>query len=251
MADSNTTVTVRPPVWALIAAVAIGGLFYIYGKKLEARPQPQMPPSITVTGEGKVSASPDIAEMTFGVSTGRKQTAKAAIDSLTTSMNAVIDATKKAGIDAKDITTEYFSLNPEYDYTTSGQIPRGFSASQSLRVKVRDLDKVGDVLTAVTNAGANQAGNVQFTIDDPEKATADARQEAIDKARARAQTIANQLGLRLGKVTSFSEGGNYSPPVYMYDRAAMGAVANETKSLSLPAGEQDVQTTVTITYELL
>jgi YebC/PmpR family DNA-binding regulatory protein len=99
-------------------------------------------------------------------------------------MTKIIAAVKGLGVADKDIVTESFYLSPEYDYTTSGQIPRGFQATQTLRVKIRDLDTVGDVLTAATNAGANQAGGISFGVDNPDAMKAKAREIAIEKAKA-------------------------------------------------------------------
>ena len=178
-------------------------------------------------------------------------TAKAAMTKLSDGMNKVFDAIKKSGVKEKDITTEQFALNPVYDWTNGGQVFRGFEATQSVRVKVRDLDKVTDVLGAATNAGANQAGNVNFTVDNPEAKQAEARQKAIDQAKEKAQTLATQLGVQLGHIQSFSEGGGgYPVPMMMRSDYGVGGGAAETKSIPLPSGEQDITTTVSITYEL-
>ena len=193
---------------------------------------------------------PDIASLSFGVTTGRRVSAKDAMTVLSRQMNAVFDAVKKEGIEQKDFTTEQFSLSPVYDWSNNRQTIIGYEASQSLRVKVRDLDKVPDVLSAATNAGANQAGSVNFTIDDPEKAQAEAREEAIENAKEKAQVLARQLGLHLGRITSFNEnGGGYNPPMPMYSRAENMA-ADGAQALPMPSGEQDVNVTVSITYEL-
>ncbi len=233
---------------ALIAAVVVGGGFYVYGKKIDKRTQ--APASITVTGDAKVSAMPDIGMLSFGVTTGRMPTAKAALDSLSTRMNAILAAVKNAGIPEKDITTEQFYMNPAYDWSDGRQTLRGYEATQSLRVKVRDLDKVGDILSVATAAGANQAGNVDFTIDNPDAVRAQARGEAIADAKAKAKVLADQLGLSLGRVLSFSEGGGYYPPVmYARDAMSMGGAENQAK-VDIPVGEQDVNMQVSITYEL-
>lgn len=247
MADTQT-LFLRPPVWALLLAVVIGGGFYLGGKRIEA--VDRTPTTIAVTGEGKISAAPDIAELTFGVQTGRKETAKDAMASLKTGMDAVIAAVKGAGVAEKDISTDQFYLNPEYDWNEGIQIPRGYQAQETLRVKVRDLDKVSDVLAAATNAGANQAGNVNFTIDDPEEARSEAREKAIAQAQEKARKLASDLGMRLGKVKGFSEGGGVVPPVpYMRSLATMESGAAD-QAIPLPAGEQDVTAQVTLTYEL-
>ena len=252
MADTNSVVTIRPPVWALITAVIIGGLFFIVGKSIEVKGPINNPPVISVTAEGKVSTPPDIASMTFGITTGRQSTAKAATDTIQRNMTKILAAVKALGIDEKDISTESFYLSPEYDYTTSGQIPRGYQASQTLRVKVRDLDKVGDVLTAATAAGANQAGGITFSVDNPDTLKAQAREIAIEKAKAKATVLAKNLGMSLGRMTAFSEDGAYNPPMPLMGRANydMAEGAMNQKSLEIPAGEQEIVTNVTISYEL-
>ncbi len=251
--DDTRPITLQPPLWmplVLLLAVGMGGGFYVYGKTMET--EDRTPPMVTVTGEGKVSASPDIAELSFGVTVQRKATAKQAMEELGKKMQAVFEATKAAGIDEKDIRTENLSLNPAYDWREGQQIMRGFDASQSLHVKVRAMDTVSDVLAAATNAGANQAGGVSFVIDDPEKARAEARQEAIEQAQQKAVVLARQLGLSLGELKSFNEGGGYNPPMPMMARGgmAMAESMDMAQTVPLPAGEQDIQVQVSLTYEL-
>ncbi len=251
MTDTSAVVTLRPPVWALLTAVIIGGCFYLAGKNLEIKGPLSNPPVISVTADGKVSTPPDIASVSFGITTGRQPTAKAATDVIQKNMTKILAAVKALGIEEKDITTENFYLSPEYDYTTSGQIPRGFQATQTLRVKVRDLDKVGDVLTAATNAGANQAGGINFSIDNPDAMKAQAREIAIKKAKAKAEVLAQNLGMSLGRMTAFSEDGVYNPPVPMMMKANYDAGAGMAeRNLEIPVGEQEIVSNVTITYEL-
>lgn len=254
MADS--TVNVRPPVALVLGAVIIAGLFYLVGTNmyvthLKGDGKNDILSQISVSADAKVYASPDIAELSFGVSTGRQSSAKVALAKLSKDMNAVVDAVKKLGIDEKDIQTQSFWMNPEYDYTTAGQVPRGYSASQNLTVKVRDLDKVGDILSAATEAGANQAGGVNFSIDNQDKLQADARQQAIDKAKAKAQELAKQLGIHLGKLQSFSENSGYTPPIRMESYGkAMDMAAQSAPSPVVPSGQQEIQSSVTLTYEI-
>lgn len=251
MDTKNTPLTAL----ALIASVVVGGGFYVYGKHLDREPAPATSGTITVSGEGKISVAPDIAELSFGVTTGVQSTAKAASDKVAKDMAKIIAAVKGLGIEEKDIKTESFYLNPSYDWTDGRQRLRGYEASQSLRVKVRDLDKVGDVLTAATDNGANQAGGVSFTLDNPDAKQAEARTAAIADAKEKAEELARQLDERLGDVQSFSESGNgWYPPTYMEKREAYGmggagdmAVA---QSAVMPSGEQEIVINVTITYEL-
>jgi uncharacterized protein YggE len=126
----------------------------------------------------------------------------------------------------------------------------GYEASQSLRVKVRNLDNVSAVVSAATVAGANQAGSVDFTVDNPDAMRADARKLAIDQAKKKAQTLADQLGVKLGAVKSFSEGSTGGAPVPMMMRDQAMSVGAAPASLPLPAGQQDVIVDVTLTYEI-
>lgn len=239
----------RPPLWLPVTIAALLGAGYIGGKFVETRDRERT--MITVSGEGRVFAPPDIAELSFGLQTGRMHTAKDVIKKLQTNMDAIFRAVKGKGIEERDIRTEHFSLNPVYDWTEGGQVFRGFEASQSFRVKVRDLDQVDDVLTAATDAGANQAGNVQFTIDDPEQQRTRAREEAIREAEEKAQSLAVSLGKRLGKLRGFSEGGGGGwvpqPMMMRVEKAGMGGGGPD---LPLPAGEQEVTVQITLTYEL-
>lgn len=253
---SENTLNIRPPVWLPILVVIIGGGFYVYGKNIEIGAAGGQPVMISVTSDAKVSAAPDIATLSFGVQTGRQTSAKAAIELVQKNMSSVIAAVKKAGVEEKDIATENFWLNPAYDYVNGSQVARGYEAGQSLRVKVRDLDKVGDVLSAATSAGANQAGGVSFQIDDTDDLMAEARAEAISKAKAKAEVLAGSLGMRIVRVTGFNEGGGaYPMPVPMMARDMSygiggGGMDMMEKAIDLPAGQQDVTAVVTITYEI-
>jgi uncharacterized protein YggE len=250
---TDTTLNIRHPLWLPILVVLIGGSFYIYGKNIEKSPVLNYPMIVSVSADAKVSASPDIAVLSFGIQTGRQKTAKAAIDNIQKNMAAILDAVKKEGVDIKDISTESFWLSPTYDYANGTQVPRGFEASQSLRVKVRNLDTVGDVLTAATNAGANQAGGVSFDIDNPDALMAEAREKAIDKAKAKADVLAKSLGMSVVKITGFSEGDGSVPPyppMMARDSYGVGGGVMVEKSIDLPAGQQEISVTVTIMYEI-
>lgn len=241
------TIHFRPPLWLPPLVAVIVGFSYVAGKKIESR---GAPPTIAVTGEGKMFAVPDIAELSFGVQTGRQSSAQVAMEKLQRAMNAVIDAVKVKGIEEKDIRTESLWLNPAYDWDDGRQIPRGFEVNQSLRVKIRDLEKIGEVLGAATAAGANQAGGVSFTIDDPEVLRSQAREKAIAQAKEKALVLAEQLGVALAKLKGFNEGfGGIPPPIYargMMMEAGMGGGGD----LPVPSGEQEITVTVTLTYEV-
>lgn len=236
-------------IWLMLLAVLIASGAYLFGKRIEVRGY--TPVTVSVDGEGKVSAVPDIAELQFGVQTSRQKSAQAAMTELKTKMNDVVAAVKAQGIEDKDITTQSLSLSPVFDYADGRQIPQGFQASQSLVVKVRKLETIGDVLNVAVAKGSNQIGSVSFTIDDPTLLRSEARTLAIKLAKAKAQKLAVELGMSLGEIKGFSEGGYVPAPRQMYTnmmKADMaGAVA---ESVPVPTGEQEIVVDVTVTYEL-
>ncbi|HVW66976.1 MAG TPA: SIMPL domain-containing protein [Candidatus Peribacteraceae bacterium] len=247
---ANTeTINIRPPVWLPIVAVVIGGAFYLVGKNIEVK-NVNPPGTITVSGEGKSTVTPNIAQINFGLDTGVQTTSQAAMSKLSTTMNDIYDALQKAGIDKKDIATSNFSLNPSYDWTNGKQTLNGYQAVESFTVKVRDLTKTSGVVSAATDAGANQAGGVSFTVEDPSKVQADARAKAITQAKQKAQTLAQQLGVHLGAVKGFTEGGGVQPPVPLAYGMGGGAAIDSKAQLPVPSGDQDVTVDVSITYEL-
>ncbi len=243
---------IRPPVWAILFVIVAGGFFYLGGKWIDAADH--TPTTISVSGEGKVFGAPDIASLSLGMTTGRKATSTDAMASLSKTMNAVLAAVKAAGVEDKDISTEQLSLNPSYDYTNGQQVLKGYEATQSLTVKVHNLDKVSTVLGAATSAGANQAGNVDFQIDNMDKIRSQAREQAIAQARGKAQTLAQDLGMRLGSIKGFTEDNGVTPPMPYAAKAMDSAVGvgggPVAVATPVPSGQQEVLSDVTITYDL-
>lgn len=237
--------------WTTYIAVAIGGLFYLAGTAMTNQADRHPPLQISVSAEASVDASPDIATLSFGVQTGRQPTSEAAVEVLSKSIDKIIVAVKAKGVEEKDIGTENFWMNPAYDYVNGSQVARGFEATQSLRVKVRDLAKVGEVLTAATQAGANQANNVQFEIDDADELREEAREMAISKAKAKAEVLAASFGKRLVGIVGFSEnGGGSVAPMMAMERGYGMAGGGGDMVLPLPSGQQEVTSYVTLTYEI-
>jgi uncharacterized protein YggE len=238
----------------IFLAIALGGLFYLGGQYVLSQPQRiqqevEANREITVEGVGEVHALPDLAKITLGVQTEPKQSAAQALQELTAKFNAVVDAVKAEGVEEEDITATNVSINPLYDYPNGQQVLRGFQASESIEVKIRDLDSIGSVLTRATSQGLNQVGGVQFTFDDPTAVKLEAQEKAIENARQKAETLAKTLGVGLGRVKSFSAGDNQQPPMPLFDRSAASLEA-AGGDLQVPSGSQDITATVSITYEL-
>lgn len=204
--------------------------------------------TIAISAEGKVTARPDVATVSIGVQTEKKTVSEAQNEN-TSRMNAIVDRLKAMGIAAEDIKTSSYSIWPQYDYVNGRQVDRGFMVSQSVEVKIRNLDLTGKVLGAAGELGANQVGGVNFTIDDPEALRQQARLEALEKAKEKARALAQAAGVKLGKVVGFSESPSYDGPV-LYKAYGEGYGGGGAAPAVEP-GSQDVVVNVSVTYEIL
>lgn len=213
--------------------------------------------SITLTGTGEIYAKPDLAITSFSVITEAKTVAEA-ISENTKKMNAVIAAVKNQGVEEKDLKTINFSISPHYDYYDANKIYisggtrvlSGYDVTQSLQVKIRDLTKVGNIIQAAVDSGSNETSDLQFTIDNQDALEKQAREDAIKKAKAKAEELAGQLGIKLVKIISFSE-NNYIP-YYAMEKASVssGIGGGGVTPPQIQTGENKIQVTVSITYEI-
>lgn len=204
--------------------------------------------TIAISAEGKVTALPDIATISVGVQTENKAVSAAQKEN-SAKMNAIIEKVKSFSVASEDIKTSNYSIYPQYDYVNGRQIERGYMVTQNIDVKVRNLDKIGDILAAVGDLGANQVGGVAFTIDEPEDLRQQARLKALEAAKKKAQALADAAGVKLGKVVGFSENEGYVPsPMYYAKDSAMGMGGGTP---SIQSGSQDVIVNVTVLYEIL
>jgi len=202
---------------------------------------------LNVTGE--VARVPDLAVISAGVVT-RANTASAALQDNAGRMDRVIAALKSAGIADRDIQTSSINLNPEYRYPEN-QSPQlvGYTATNQVTVRFRDIRNSGKVLDALVAEGANQINGPSMTIEHPEEALDEARAKAVASGRARADLYAKALGMRVVRVVSVSEsGGSYPvPPPMPYAERAMAASAPATK---IEPGEQKLQVNLSMVFEL-
>jgi len=239
---------------SLLVAIIVGGLFYIGGQYVASSPlriqqEVEANREITVTGTGDVTAIPDIATISLGLTTGPQPSAERALSILSSRFDGVVSSLGKAGIEDDDIKATNISLNPEYDYNEGQRKLRGYTATESVRVKIRDLDTTGQVIAAATGEGINQVGGLSFDIDDASLLEAEAQETAIEDAKEKAARLARALGAQLGEVKSFSASNGSVPPSPIYARAF---AEDETSAAGppVPAGSQDITTTVSITYSL-
>ncbi len=205
---------------------------------------------ITMSGTGKITTKPDLALIGLGLMSEGK-TVREIQDTNTKKMNAVIASLKGLGVDEKDIQTSNYNLQPKIDWADGKQNITGYTLSQNVSVKVRDLDKVGDVIQKVTESGANQIQGVQFTIDDPTSVRDEARLKAIEEAKKKADQLAGALGLHIVKAISFSESSGYNPPMpMMYDSVASNMAVGKVAAPEIQAGQLDVSMDVSVTFEV-
>ena len=203
---------------------------------------------ISVSGTGEASGAPDLALLELGVSPEEK-TVKEARDSAATAMNDVSDALKGDGVAEEDVQTRQFRIEPEYEYPDGKQVLIGFRVTNIVEVKARDLDRLGEVIDDVAKAGGDvvQVQGLSFTIEEPEELRAQARQEAMADARARAEDLAELAGVKLGKPISVTESAG-APPVAFREAAPMGQGVEEATPIE--AGELEVSVTVDVLFAI-
>ncbi|HEY4474344.1 MAG TPA: SIMPL domain-containing protein [Candidatus Paceibacterota bacterium] len=207
--------------------------------------------TVSFSGEGKVVAKPDIAKISLSIVTDAL-TSKTAQDENSKKSKTVTDYLKKQNIDDKDIKTTGYNIYPQYKYPQYGGQPTitGYQVNQSMEIRIRDLDKVSNILDGIVASGTNQVSQLSFEIDNPDALKSEARAKAIADAKSKANELKSQVGISLGKIINFSENtSGYPVPIYMKaeldGRGGMGGGGP-----SVPAGENEITVSVTITYQI-
>src|SRR3989344_1683418 len=215
---------------------------------------------ITVAGKGEVIAVPDVAIFTIGA-VEEDLTVAEAQKKATDKINSAIKFFKESGVAEKDIKTVYYNVNPKYEYPKALYYPypegkrtlTGYEVSQGVEVKVRKLADAGKLLSGVGELGLNNISGLTFIVDKEDELKKEAREKAIAEARSEAKKLAKDLGVKLVRIVSFNESGNY--PIYFkeafsadvgYGRGGATAPA----SPEVPAGENKIISNVNISYEI-
>ncbi len=202
-----------------------------------------------VSGTGKAAAAPDTAVINLGVTTN-SSTVLDAQNKTNQVSSKIVDSLKNLGIEEKNIKTTSYTVSPDYSF--SGEIQRitGYSVSQNFEVKT-PINKANKVIDGATTNGANLIGGITFTLDDNnlEDIKNKAREEAVSKAKASAQGLAKAAGVRLGKIISIRESFGGGPIVLPLAREGTGG--DLQKETNITPGENNVEVTVTLTYETL
>jgi uncharacterized protein YggE len=206
--------------------------------------------TITISGEGKIYATPDVGLIDVGVISQASTVAPAQKDNVQ-KMNKITQAMKDLGVDEKDMKTTAYNISPRYQYNNyySRNDIIGYEVSQTLEVKIRNLDKVGDIIAKAAELGANQTGSLAFTFDDPEKTNAEARTKAIANAKEKADALASVLGVKLVRIVSFTE-SSYIPPSPYYSEKALGMGGGGAPTPDIQTGQNEITSNVSIIYEI-
>ena len=247
-------------VFAVLINLFLISLVVYYGFAAWRLMEPASPTvaQVSFSGEGKVLAKPDIAKISFAVISDGEGLLKVQEEN-TFRSNRVVEFLKKAGVDSKDIKTSAYNVEPQYSSSRpcplGGLCPErerpkilGYQIRNTFEVKIRILEKAGDMLSGVVAAGANEVGNLGFSIDNEEVLREEARRLAIIDAKKKAAVLTKQLGVRLGRIVSFGEFGSPLPVFYKAESISFGGAAPATPSVE--AGESEIKTNVSITYEL-
>lgn len=207
--------------------------------------------TITVDGKAETFVKPDTAKVSFGITLKNASTA-VATQSVNERMNALMTQLTALGVAEKDVKTISYDIYPEYNYNDGRQIFDGYRVTQRVEVVMRDLEKVSQVLDIVNSAELDNVSQLSFYVDDEDTVKKQLREEAIADAKANAEKIAKDLGVRLDQVVGFYDNSNdrYEPmPVYDMAREGMGG-AESSVAPSIPEGENQFNARVSVTYKV-
>jgi len=243
----------------LARAALIGALFATSAATAHAQANPPAPAAnamfqtttLNLSAYGEVRTAPDMATVSLGVMTEAK-TAVEAMRLNATRMTEVVASLRRSGIAEKDIQTSNLNLSAQYRYEEN-KPPQltGYQASNTVTIRVLDLNKIGAALDAVVSVGANQINGISFGLKDPEATENAARQKAVQALTAKASLYAGATGHRVGRLVTLSEGGGYSvPPPMPMAMMARGGFAKDEASTPVSGGEIVVRIDINGLYEL-
>ena len=248
---------VRTAVRYLVLALLVGLVLAAFAFALNTLQSTSTAKQFSVSGEGSASVRPDVALFSATVVT-QSENIETAQDENAEKSEAAISFLKESGVEEKDIRTSGYNIYPQYQYFDNPTcfaepcpVPRAprivsYEVRHTVEVKARDLEMVDDLLDGVVGAGANEIGSIQFTVDDAEAVLEDARAEAITNAKNKAEALADELGVSLGGVASFSEVTGGVPVAFDSVRNQSGGGYGGGGPVQ--AGEQEITVNVTVTY---
>jgi hypothetical protein len=216
--------------------------------------------SISFSATGQVFAKPDIAKLNFSVITQGKE-AEVVQTENNTKTQKVIDFIKSSGVQPEDIQTINYSLNPQYDYSWCRQPKEdqfiscppkiiGYELTQTVAVKIRDFDKINTIIGGLSEHGVNQISNISFEIDDEEVYKNQARIKALNIIEKRAKLISSQTDIKLGRILNVTESSNDSRYKNYLTQPVMAPTAEVVSSAPIETGTNEINVTLTVTYEI-
>lgn len=206
----------------------------------------RQPSGITVSGTGEIMADPDIAHVSLGVRTRNIEAAAAAREN-SERTTAVISALRAAGIAENDIETTRYTVQPVYDYRATPPVLLAYEVSNIVRVRLRNVERIGAIIDTAIAAGANEVQGVSFEIENDAEVRNRALVAAIGNAQAKARTIAEQLNVRLGVVIAVTE---TSPPIGI-PRAQVAFAEARMPETPISPQQISVQANIQITYAIM
>jgi uncharacterized protein YggE len=245
---SGGTMAFRP---ARLIIVALGAMLAA-PPVLEAAETDSAQPVIVVSGEADASVAPDVAVVTLGV-TKLEKTARAALDGNNKAMADILKALKDDGIASKDLQTSGFSIQPQYAYPENGDgtqkppVLTGYQVTNMLTVRLRDPARLGAVLDQTVTLGVNQGGDIRFTNDDPARTITEARTAAVKAAFAKARTLADAAGVKLGRVVKIAE--DVTPP-QPQPLMRMQMAKQTSDAVPVAGGENSYSVRVDVTFAI-
>ena len=204
--------------------------------------------TVTVSGVGKVSAVPDMARVTTGVTT-QAETAGQALTANTAAMTKLFEVLKEAKIEKRDIQTSNFNVSPVYERDPQRRTNRvsGYRVSNQVNIRVRKIEELGDILDALVRAGSNQISGVSFDVENQSGIMDGARKLAVQDAKSKAKTLCGEADVRIGKVLSISEGDVGGPR----PQPMMARFKSAESSVPVAAGEREFQAQVVVIFEII
>lgn len=235
----------------IICALAITFIFATIASGFSPTDGTKVPQkSISVSSEGTVKVKPDMVYINVGVQTENKSS-KVAQQENTTKMNKVMQVLKGLKIADVDIKTSQYTIYPMETYSEKDKVSvvTGYRVNNTLEITIRDISKVGAVIDAVTASGANTVSNIRFTVADPDKYYLQALQNATVKAKAKADTLAKQFGIKIGLPSQINETSGGSNPPIMY--SAMDSAKSSVEAApmtNISSGELEIKASVGLVY---
>jgi len=226
----------------IVVVLVIYGIIGIFSSNETTRD------TISFSATGEVTVIPDLAVINLTVTTENKDLNEAIIEN-SQSMNNTITFLKNNGVDSSDIKTTRYNMYPRYEYEGEyrNRYIAGYEITQTLTIKIRDLSKVGEIISGVTENGVNNIGNIQFTVDDNQLFLEEARSIAIKNAKQKAEEISKEVGIKLGKIVGFSD-NNLGINTVLEKMSFATPVADYSPIIE--TGESTITSSITIIYEI-